>query len=69
MEADCNKEKSCYHCPDRSTSCHSTCKFYIQRKAEAERLRELKHKDDAYWGYKFESSYKRHVKYDKKNKH
>ena len=49
-----NKFRTCYGCPDRTVepNCHDTCRGYIYRHAEGERLKEERRKDFDYYGYR-----------------
>jgi len=41
----------CKDCKDRHLGCHSSCKIYIEQKAELNKCREkdIKYNDDAYY--------------------
>ena len=38
------EHKECKDCPDRHLACHDTCKDYLERRKERERVKEIKRK-------------------------
>ena len=49
-----NKFDTCYGCPDRSAdpNCHDTCRGYLYRQAEGEKLKKERCKDFDYYEYR-----------------
>lgn len=45
-ELECPKD-----CPGRSVTCHSTCERHAEYRAEAERLRQLRHEESMTFHY------------------
>ncbi len=41
----------CQGCTERTLGCHSTCEKYKEQRAEFDRMKEAKHKDDGYFEY------------------
>lgn len=49
-----NKFETCEDCPDRSIepNCHNTCRGYLYRQEQKEKIRKEKAKDSDYIGFK-----------------